>query len=103
MLKTYRLRRLKLKPPASDSRPKVIPSISDTDIVIARAFISRDILLIFLSLRALSSVGERCLHTAEVMGSNPVAPTRKKPGIRPAFMVALVYLPIRQFVVSTAF
>ena len=28
-------------------------------------------------LRALSSVGERCLHTAEVTGSNPVVPTMR--------------------------
>src|SRR5438874_13009482 len=29
------------------------------------------------SARALSSAGERCLHTAEVTGSKPVAPTLK--------------------------
>ena len=30
--------------------------------------------------RALSSAEERCLHTAEVTGSNPVAPTTERPG-----------------------
>ena len=28
--------------------------------------------------RAFSSAGERCLHTAEVIGSNPVVPTKEK-------------------------
>jgi hypothetical protein len=34
---------------------------------------------------AISSAGERCLHTAEVAGSNPASPTPKSPancGIR---------------------
>ena len=31
------------------------------------------------AVRALSSAGERCLHTAEVTGSIPVAPTRRIP------------------------
>jgi hypothetical protein len=33
---------------------------------------------IFMALRAISSAGERCLHTAEVAGSNPASPTPKK-------------------------
>lgn len=34
------------------------------------------LLISFLPLtRAISSVGERCIHTAEVTGSNPVSPT----------------------------
>ena len=31
--------------------------------------------IILALLRAISSVGERCIHTAEVTGSNPVSPT----------------------------
>src|SRR5215218_8604295 len=33
---------------------------------------------IFTAPGAISSAGERCLHTAEVAGSNPASPTRKK-------------------------
>jgi hypothetical protein len=33
-------------------------------------------------IRAISSAGERCLHTAEVTGSIPVSPTIGGPGFR---------------------
>src|SRR5919112_5872691 len=33
---------------------------------------------IFTALGAISSAGERCLHTAEVAGSNPASPTHEK-------------------------
>jgi hypothetical protein len=34
---------------------------------------------IFTASGAISSAGERCLHTAEVAGSNPASPTRESP------------------------
>ena len=34
--------------------------------------------MLYFVLRAISSAGERCLHTAEVAGSNPASPTLEK-------------------------
>src|SRR5919202_5297659 len=43
----------------------------------ARSLTEMAVSAIFFRSRAISSAGERCLHTAEVAGSNPASPTLK--------------------------
>ena len=49
--------------------------VNATRVGVARAVFFTLVLVCFSVLRAASSVGEHCLHTAGVTGSNPVPPT----------------------------
>ena len=46
--------------------------------------------MLYFVLRAISSAGERCLHTAEVAGSKPASPTLCNP---PPFLAEADKLP----------